>query len=159
MSKKIKPLKMLGSNFDRNEKFGLNNVPKHFDSVTDEEVDRLKKSVMDEIEKTSHFKPGSLEDNLRSADGHFESAYNTLEGDYSTRLSNLDDVYTKSITKIRRACDTFELQVAEYNLLFEKFSKANMVINGEELPKKLMIDDSKFEEVKRIVDDICEGRK
>ena len=158
MKKKIKPLKVSGSDFDRNEKFGLNNVPKHFDSITDEELNRIKDEVMNEIEQASRFKPGALEDNLRGADGHFESAYNTLEGDYSTRLANLDEVYTKGITGIRRASDAFELQVAEYNLLFEKYSKANLEIEGKELPSKLMIGDDKLNEIKQIVDEICERR-
>lgn len=158
MKKKIKPFKVPGSDFDRNERFGLNNVPKHFDSVTDDELNRIKDAVMDEIEKASRFKPGALEDNLKGADGHFESAYNTLEGDYSTRLANLDEVYTKGITGIRRACDAFELQVAEYNLLFEKYSKANIAIEGKELPNKLMIGDEKINQIKQIVDEICERR-
>lgn len=158
MRKKDKTLKAPGSDFDRNEKFGLSNVPKHFNSVTDDEIDRLKNSVMDEIERTSQFKPGALADVLRSVDGHFESTYSILEGDYGTRLSNLDEVYTRSLTDIRRACDAFALQAVEYNLIFEKYSDANMVINGKKLPKKLMMDDVKIAEIKRIVEDVCERR-
>lgn len=158
MKKKIKPLKVSGSDFDRNEKFGLNNIPKHFDSITDEELDRIKNEVMNEIEQASQFKPGALDDNLKGADGHFESAYNTLEGDYGKRLANLDEVYINGIKGIRLASDAFELQVAEYNLLFEKYSKANLAIEGKELPSKLMIGDDKINEIKQIVDEICERR-
>lgn len=154
MGKKIKPMRVAGSNFDRNEKFGLANVPKHFDSVTDDEIERLKKLVMDEVGEASQFKPGALSDILKSVDGHFDSAYSTLEGDYGTRLANLHEVYTRGMTKLIHACDAFELQAAEYNILLEKYSDASMVIDGKELPKDLSIADEKIAEIKQAVKDL-----
>lgn len=156
MSKKVKPLKIAGSNFDRNEKFGLSNVPKHFESVTDEEIARLKTLVMEEVEKTSQFKPGALSDILKSVDGHFESAYSTLEGDYGVRLSNLDNVYARGLTKLRYACDAFILQIAEYNIALEKYSEANEIINGKGLPKNLTIIDDDIAKIKRIAENLDE---
>lgn len=159
MSKKIKPLKAAGSNYNRNEKFGLNNVPKHFESVTDEEIGRIKKAVMDEIEKTSQFKPGALKDTLESIDGHFESAYSTLEGDYGARLANLDEIYTRGLTSLRRACDAFALQVVEYNNSFEEYSEANKKIAGEELPKNLMITNDGISAAKQLIERLDERSK
>lgn len=157
MSKRNKVLKIRGSNFNRNEQFGLNNVPKHFDSVTDEEIERLKNIVMSEIEDASRFKPGALMETLKSVDGHFESAYSTLEGDYGTRLSNLDEVRTRSLTKLRKACDAFELQAAEHNLLFEKYSEASEKIEGKGLPARLMITDDEIDEITSIAKKIKGG--
>ncbi len=159
MCRKSKTLKVAGSNFNRNEKFGLNSVPKHFESVTDEEVKRIKTLVMEEIEKTSQFKPGALSDTLKSVDGHFESAYSTLEGDYGTRLSNLDEVYTRSLTKIRRAYDAYILQVAEYNILFEKYLEASRAMDDKELPQNLAVADDSIFELKQIIKELDEGSR
>ena len=158
MRKKIKPSFAAGSKFNRNEVFGLKNIPKHFESVTDEEISRIKTSVIEEVSEASHFKPGALQDVLKSVDGHFESAYSTLEGDYGTRRSNLNEVYRKSMTDLQRACDTFALQAAEYNILLEKYSEANEIINGKQLPKNLAITDGDIAEIRQLIEKLSEKR-
>ena len=157
MSKEIKLMKIAGSNFDRNERFGLQNVPKHFESVTDDEIERLKNLVLNETQNISQYKPGALLDILKSVDGHFDSAYSTLEGDYGTRLANLNEVYTRGISQLRHACGAFELQVAEYNIAFENYLEATKNLGNRTLPRNLMIDVEAINRIKQSVKDL-DGR-
>ena len=155
--KKHEPLKMSGSNFDRNESFGLGNVPKHFESVTDDEMDRIREVVLNEVEEISQFKPGALKDILQSVDGHYSSAYSTLEGDYGKRISNLDYVRNKGLTKLRKAIKVYDLQAAAHNTLFEEYSAANKVIYGEKLPERLKIENDDLDEMQFAIKEL-EGR-
>ena len=145
--KKHEPLKLSGSDFDRNESFGLSNIPKHFESVTDDEMDRIRENVLNEVEEISQFKPGALKDILQSVDGHYSGAYSTLEGDYGKRMSNLDHVRNKGLTKLRKAIKVYDLQVAAHNALFEEYSDAIKNINGEKLPERLKISDGEINEM------------
>ena len=149
--KKHEPLKMSGSNFDRNERFGLSNAPKHFESITDEEMDRIREAVLSEVEDISQFKPGALKDILQSVDGHYSNAYSTLEGDYGKRISNLDMVRNRGLKNLRKAFKVYELQIVNHNTVFQAYSEANRIINGEELPDRLRIADEDVDEMQATI--------
>ena len=154
MSKRNKTRKIIRSNFNRNETFTISNVPKHFESVTDESIRDLKARIMTKIEKEMSLDPGALQMGLKSADGRFEEAYSVLEGDYGTRFSNLSSAYTKGISELRNNIKNFERQVAEHNIIFDRYSEANERINGKKLPENLRFSDEEIARLKNALNEL-----
>lgn len=139
------------SNFNRNESFDISNIPKHFDSVTNESLARLKRSAIEKVENDTALKPSALQAALKSVDGQFEEAYSTLEGDYSARKTKLQAAYTQGISDVRRAFKNFELQVEEHNITFHNYSEANKAINGEPLSDSLLISHDEIKKLKEAI--------
>lgn len=139
------------SNFDRNETFSLENIPEHFDSVTEEALRETQRTALDKAGQVTEFTPGALDNALMSADGQFEGAYSTLEGDYGKRLTNLRNAYNDGLTDVRRAFQLYKSQVAEYNIALKNYSDANKVIRGSALPDNLAITDEDTKSIDRAI--------
>ena len=136
------------SKFDRNEKFTIENIPKSFESVTDEALKQIRRSAVERVERITGFKPSALQVTLQSnVDAQFGTAYNTLEGDYGTRRANLEKAYSDGFAELDRYYKEYKLQVVNHNIAFRQYSKANKVINGEELPDSLCISDAEMKEL------------
>ena len=149
MSKQNSPRKIIRSSFNRNEQFTISNVPKHFESVTDESIRELKNRIIAKVEHETSLDPGALQTSLKSVDGRFEEAYSILEGDYGTRLSNLNSAYTKGLAKLRENIRNFELQVADHNTAFDHYLEANEKLNGKKLPATLRYSDEDLQKLKQ----------
>lgn len=152
--KNKQPESEIRSDYDRNEHFTLNNIPKHFDSVTNESLARLKRSIIEKVENDTSLKPGALQAALKGVDGQFEEAYSTLEGDYSARKTKLQTAYTQGISDVRRAFKNYELQVEEHNIAFRNYSNANKAINGEPLSDRLMISQDEVKKLKEAINNL-----
>ena len=136
------------SNFDRNEKFDITNIPKSFESVTQTALKNLRKNAVERVEKLTNFDPAALQVTLQSnVDAQFGAAYNTLEGDYGTRRANLEQAYRDGFTELDKFYKEFLLQVANHNIAFKNYSEANEVINGEPMPENLKISDEEMNEL------------
>lgn len=159
MSKKNKAMKHESSNRSQNEKFGLRNIPKNFELVTDDEVKRIRERVLNESENISHNKPGALDSILGGVDGSFESAYSTLEDNYGKVLGNLSDVRKKGFAVLRQTSDDFALQVAEYNNALQDYLEASRNIGVRGLPESLLISDEEIAEIKQSVNELERRRK
>ena len=142
------------SDYDRNEQFDITNIPKHFDSVTNESLARLKRSAMDKVENDTDWKPGALQAALKGVDGQFEEAYSTLEGDYSSRRTKLQAAYTQGISDLRKAFKNYELQVEEHNIAFQNYSDANKAINGSPLSERLRISHDEITKLKEAINNL-----
>lgn len=150
MAKELKNSE-IESNYDRNEEFGLSNIPKHFDSVTNESLSKLRHSAIDKVENDTNLKPSALQMALKSVDGQFEEAYSTLEGDYSSRKAKLQDAFIQGVSDLRKAFRNYELQVEEYNIAFQNYSNANKTINGEPLSNTLKFDHDEINRMKEAI--------
>lgn len=145
----------INSHFNRDEKFTINNIPKGFKSVTDETLKRLRRSAVERVERITDFKPSTLQITLQNnVDAQFGSAYNVLEGDYGTRRSNLEDVYSDGLADLNKAYKIYQLQVSQHNTAFKRYSAANKVINGEELPESLLISDEEMRKLKVAIEQL-----
>lgn len=145
---------ILRSEFDQEEDFDIKNVPSHFGSVTNDSLQRLQDSAVDSVEVSTDFKPGALKMALKGVDGLFENAYVILEGDYNTRRNNLNIVYTSSISDLRKNFKTFELQVEEHNVAYDKYSEANAALNGSPLAKSLRFSEEELKKLKDAIDSL-----
>lgn len=145
---------LIKSKFNRNEKFSVSNVPKHFESVTDAYLKHIQKKIFDKVGNNMKFTPGALEMALKSVDGEFEDAYSTLEGDYSARLTNLDSAYSGGIAKLRNIFKQYQLQVSEHNQLYARYSDANKAFNGKSLPESLAISDEEIRSIKTAIKEL-----
>jgi hypothetical protein len=154
MSKKNSIRKIIRSSFNRNEKFTASNVPKHFESVTDESIRELKARIMSRVEQEMSFDPAALEMALKSADGRFEEAYSVLEGDYGTRFSNLSSAYTDGVTTLRESIKNFQLQAAMHNTAYDKYSAANEKTNNKKLPEYLRYSEEEMSKLKQVLKEL-----
>lgn len=144
----------VGSNYDRNETFTVNNVPEHFDSITNESLSKIKRNAIEKVEKDTNLKPSALQMALKSIDGQFEKAYNTLEGDYSARKAKLQAAYIQGVSDLRKAFKNFELQVATHNIAFENFSAANEAYNGTPLPDDLKYSKEELDNIRNMIKEL-----
>ena len=152
--KSIKTESEIRSDFDRDEQFDISNIPKHFDSVTNESLARLKRSVIEKVENDTNLKPSALQAALKGIDGQFEEAYSTLEGDYSARKTKLQSAYTQGISDVRRAFKNFELQAEEHNIAFRDYSESNKAINGDYLSDSLAISRDELKKLKDAINNL-----
>ena len=138
----------VASKFDRDEEFTIENIPRSFESVTDEALKQLRQNAVERVERLAHFNPAVLQVTLQSnVDAQFGTAYNTLEGDYGTRRANLEKAYQDGFAELDKAYKIYKLQVVNHNTAFKHYSEANKIINGEELPNSLMITDKEMKEL------------
>lgn len=148
MKKRNRENSEIPSNFDRDEEFTIENIPKSFESVTDEALKQLRQNAVERVERLTSFDPAALQVTLQSnIDAQFGSAYNVLEGDYGTRRANLEKAYQDGFAELDKAYKIYKLQVFNHNTAFKKYSEANKVINGEEVPDTLMVSDEEMKEL------------
>lgn len=141
MKKKVQNGNLDGikSEFDLNETFSLQNVPKNFRSVSIASLKQVSERVLEKIKYDTNFEPGALQMSLKSVDGQFGAAYNILEGDYTTRLANLRKAYNDGMMALKDAIQKYKTQVSDHRIAFNNYSEANKVINGGELPEELLV--------------------
>lgn len=136
------------SDFDRDEKFTIENIPKDFESVTDASIKQLRKNTVDRVERITNFDPATLEVVLQNdVDAQFGIAYSVLEDDYRTRRSNLKKAYSEGFAELDKDFKEYKLEVVNHNTAFKNYSEDNKIINGEELPDSLKISDEEMEEI------------
>ncbi len=155
--KKPKEESLVESEFNREEKFDFDNIPEHFDSVTDSALKKIQKSALESVGEVTNFTPGALNNALGSLDGQFNSAFSTLEGDYGKRLENLKSVYKDGLSELRKAFLLYKVQVANYNIALKNYSNANKVINGENLPDYLSISSGDMRKLEKKIEDLRRG--
>lgn len=155
--KKHKEEKLVESEFNRDEKFDFDNIPEHFDSVTDSALKRIQESALESVEDVTNFTPGALNNALGSLDGQFNCAFSTLEGDYGKRMENLKSVYKDGLSELRKAFLLYKVQVANYNTALKNYSSANMIINGEGLPDYLSISEEDVKKLEKKIESLKKG--
>ena len=152
MSLKIK------SKFKRNEQFSLDNIPKHFDSVTDSSIRKVKDYCAASIGRKYHgeYNPQSLKSMLETIFGEFDYVYAELEGDYQTRLSNLQTAHQEGLADVQADIINFRNQVDQHNDLYERYAIATERVTGRRPSKQLAFRDdqlrqfeAQYEELRR----------
>ena len=71
---------------------------------------------------------------LQSIYGEFDSAYRILEGDYSSRYTNLKTAYNNGVADVSFRLMNLEESIATHNIAFSEFKKAMSKISSEEYP-------------------------
>lgn len=125
------------SSFNENEDFSYDNTPKHFNSVTERYIKKIRKKCLSAISRkySADNYPASAEKAmLQSIYGEFDSAYRILEGDYSSRYTNLKSAYSTGVADVSFRLMNLEESVANHNIAFSEFKKAMKNISTEDYP-------------------------
>lgn len=132
------------SKYKEKESFTFREAPKNFDSVTNTTIRKLNKYCLAKNERVfkDKYAPGALKAMLTAVAGQFNYAHRQLEGDYSNRKGKLELAYIDGIAEIESQIIEFKKQVAEHNILFEQYNKANIAVTGEKLPENLIYKES-----------------
>lgn len=156
------PSKRIVSRFKRNETFDYTSVPKHFRSVTDGSIHRVKnycnKTTAAKYAKAG-YPPAAFEVTLQGISDEFYPLYNQLEGDYNTRRSNLEVAYSDGIAAINLLVAGFTGLLATYKNAYKVFNEASVNATGEELDESLIFDESKFSHIEKEVSKMMEDQK
>lgn len=138
------------SKYDEDESFDYKETPKIFKSVTNRTIQRLRNFCLkrNKIESKDEWKAGTLKAMLESVAGRFEPAHQRLVGDYSSRLSNLENAYVSGVADLNAQIIEFESQINEHTILFEEYSRLYKKIIKEDLPADLIFDAKKLEAIK-----------
>ena len=138
------------SKYNENEEFDYRDTPKIFRSVTNKTIQRLRAYClkMNRKESKDEWKPGTLKAMLESVAGRFEPAHQRLVGDYSSRLSNLENAYVEGIADLNAQIIEFENQVSEHSILFEEYQALYKDYSGESLPSNLAFKEKDLEQIK-----------
>ena len=147
------------SKYKENEEFDYRETPKIFRSVTNKTIQKLRTYclMINRIESRDEWKPGTLKAMLESVAGRFEPAHQRLVGDYSSRLSNLENAFVEGIADLNAQIIEFENQVNEHNILFEEYSKLYEDYANESLPADLAFKDKDLDTLKKNCEQL-EGR-
>ena len=139
------------SKYDEDEEFDYRDTPKIFRSVTNKTIQKLRAYClkMNRKESKGEWKSGTLKAMLESVAGRFEPAHQRLVGDYSSRLSNLENAYVAGIADLNAQIIEFESQVNEHTILYEEYSRLYRDFAGEELPANLSFDEEKLKSIKK----------
>ncbi len=139
----------LRSKYKDNENFDYMNVPKHFASITNRSIERLRRYCVrvNEIENKDRWVPSALESMLISVLGRFDQAHARLEGDYSSRKSNLNNAYVSGVADVEEQLIRLENSIMEHNLLFEEYKQAYENFTGKSMGADLKFDEA---ETKRL---------
>lgn len=142
------------SKYNNDESFDYRSVPKHFLSVTDGSLEQLRKYCLrtSEFENNGDWEPSALESMLRGVLGRFDQAHARLEGDYSSRKSNLQNAYISGVAEVEEMLLTLESDIAEHNILFSDYAEAYEKFTGKKIGVNLKYDDSKLTEMKNRFD-------
>lgn len=137
------------SKYDENEEFDYRETPKIFRSVTNRTIQKLRSYClkMNKKESKGEWKEGALKAMLESVAGRFEPAHQRLVGDYSSRLSNLENAYVSGIADLNAQIIEFESQVNNHAILFEEYAGLYYDFTGERLPANLSFEKSKLESI------------
>lgn len=133
----------LKSKYKEDENFDYMSAPKHFESVTNRSIERLRHYCvrMNEEENRGKWVPSALESMLVSVLGRFGIAHAKLEGDFSSRRSNLINEYVAGVADVEERLINLENSILEHNLLFEQYREAY-----ERFTEKTMKGDLRYSE-------------
>ena len=137
------------SAFNSKEKFEIDNIPKHFESVTNASIGRLKASCLKRIEEENNgeYSPAALKASLQSINGKFDTTYATLEGDYGTRRANLKAAYSTGVAELEKDFNDFRLELSEHDRLFKRYSDIANKLEGKPLSDDLVFPKKEIEEM------------
>lgn len=156
------PNKKIVSKFKRNEVFDYTSVPKHFRSVTDGSIHRVK-NYCNKVTTAKYAKEGypvgTLSVALNGISGEFYPLYVQLQGDYDTRRSNLEMAYGNGIASIDLLVSSFTGLLADYKAKFKAFNEASIEATGEGLDDSLIFDEDKFSHIEKEVKKMLEEQK
>lgn len=122
------------TDFDPNEQFDYLNPPRHFKSVTDRSIRRLRsRSVKSTL---AQYKRGSIPSiairaMLEGINGDFNIAYVQVDGDRDARRANLQNAYSDGLADLKVRLMRFKAAVNAHDLLFEKYANALEKATGE----------------------------
>ena len=156
------PSKRILSRFKRNESFDYTSVPKHFHSVTDGSIRRVKK-YCNKTTAAKYAKAGypenTLEVTLEGISDEFYPLYNILEGDYNTRKSNLEIAYNDGIAEINLLAADFTKLLTEYKSAYKEFNEASIIATGQEIDEQMAFDEEKFNHIEKEINKMMEEQK
>jgi GrpB-like predicted nucleotidyltransferase (UPF0157 family) len=147
----MKKSSLAESGFRRNERFGYEEVPRHFESVTTEGLRRIKDYCAQLVAEKYHEKymPRALQVMLQTIDGEFEPAYATLEADYNARRMNLENAYQEGLADIEAQIMEFEQEISSHNALLDDYAEIHKALTGRTLGEALRYSDKKVGELKK----------
>ena len=133
----------------KDQEFDYLDTPKHFSSITNKSIEKLRLYCLraNEIENKDRWVPSALEAMLVSVLGRFDQAHAVLEGDYSSRKSNLSNAYVSGLADVEEQLINIENDIMSHNLLFEEYKDAYENFTGRKIADDLKMKDS---EVKKL---------
>lgn len=139
---------LIASNFNRKEKFDCNNIPKHFDSITETSIRNIKQHCSIVINKKYNgmHNARTLKAMLETIDGEFDQLYACLEGDYSARLANLKECHEKELCKAREELINFDKTISNHEFAYEIFANNVENFSGIRPSESLRYPRKKYEE-------------
>ena len=156
------PSKRIVSKFKRSEKFDYTSVPKHFRSVTDGSIHRVKKYCnKTTVAKYARegYPPATLEVALEGISDEFYPLYNQLEGDYNTRRSNLEVAYNDGVAAVNLLVANFTGLFATYKDAYRAFNEASIEATGQKISEDLRFDEEKLAHIEKEINKMMEGQK
>ncbi|MBO7720518.1 hypothetical protein J6S35_02700 [Candidatus Saccharibacteria bacterium] len=146
------------SAFNEKEDFSYDSTPKHFNSVTERYIRKIRKKCLSAISRKyakDNYPASAEKAMLQSIYGEFDSAYRILEGDYSSRYTNLKTAYNNGVADVSFRLMNLEESIATHNIAFSEFKKAMSKISSEEYPDLSY----KKEELERLKKAVAELKK
>ena len=156
----MKNEKLIKSNFNRNEKFTCKNIPKHFDSITEQSIRNVKKYCAQVVRNkyNSEHTARTLRAMIETIDGNFDQLYAQLEGDYAARIGNLSECKLEQINKTKTNLTNFSLTIVNHNNAFENFKENVETFNGNKVDESLKYPNAKLEKFNSRLDKIMEKK-
>ena len=142
------------SAFNEREEFSFDNTPKHFNSVTERFIRRTRRRCLAAITRKygkDNYPASAEKAMLQSIYGEFDSAYRILEGDYSSRYTNLKSAYNDGVADISLRLMNLEQSIAEHNIAFSKYAKAMKKVSSEDYPD-LSFKKESYEKLKKSIE-------
>ena len=126
------------SDFNRDERFDCENIPKHFDSVTDESIKMIQDNCSETIQDKykDKYNARSLRAMIETIDGKFDLLYSRLEGDYAARIANLERCRTEEMEKVRSEITSFKSLINDYKCALERYSNNVYAFNGTRITEE-----------------------
>lgn len=139
------------SAFPKREDFTYDNVPKYFNSVTEQSLRNIKNYCSKTIRQkyNGEYAPNTLLAMLQTIDGEFEQAYACLEADYNTRLRNLQLAYQNGLADIEQEITEFRREVSEHDEAFQDYAEIHRELIGRDLDQKLLYSHHRLEELEQ----------
>ena len=140
--------KLVESDFNRKESFTCENIPKHFDSITETSIRNIKQHCSRVILKKYNnvHNARTLKAMINTIDGEFDQLYARLEGDYSARLANLEECREKELRKVRSELTNFEKIVSDHENAFNIFASNVEAFNNDKPSENLRYSHKKIED-------------
>lgn len=151
---------IISSSFDRDEEFSFENVPKHFESINEDSLKKVKNYCAETISRKYHgeYHPQSLQAMLQTINGEFDLAYTELLGDYLARKNNLRGALANGLADIQNDLMTLQSTINNNNLVYEEFKKCSLELLDHHVSENFRYDESAYTSLQERLNKISSKR-